>query len=72
MARYREYAPSASLRSSVRAIFTFAMGAEDRDDSRHVVRRDYYREITGRSGDPLWSNLFADAHVSLVCCIGGT
>jgi AraC-like DNA-binding protein len=27
--------------------------------------------IDQRSGDPLWSNLFADAHVSLVCCIGG-
>jgi AraC-like DNA-binding protein len=70
-ARYREYAPSAALKTSVRAIFTFAVGGQlDSGLPTHGQPR-HTLEITRRRGDPSWSNLFADAHVSLVCCVGG-
>lgn len=66
--RYREYAPSAPLRPWVRALFTFAAGG----CAEAECIRGHTLEIARRSGDPLWSNLFADAHASIVCCIGGT
>lgn len=71
-ARYREYSPSASLKTSVRAIFIFTVGGEGGNGSLADRERHYTLEVTRRRGDPFWSNLFADAHASLVCCIGGT
>jgi AraC-like DNA-binding protein len=71
-ARYREYAPSAPLQTSVRAIFTFAVSREVGNWSQTQGEPRYNLEVAGRRGDPLWSNLFADAHASLVCCVGGT
>jgi len=71
-ARYREYAPSAPLKSSVRAIFTFAVGWEVGNGSLTQSEPQHTWEITRQRGDPFWSNLFADAHASLVCCVGGS
>lgn len=71
-ARYREYAPSAPLKTSVRAIFTFAAGGDLGSGSLTQSEPRYTLEIVRRRGDPIWSNLFADTHASLVCCVGGT
>ena len=71
-ARYREYAPSASLKTWVRAIFTFAVGGEVATGAVTQSEPHCTWEIAPRRGDPFWSNLFADAHTSLVCCVGGT
>jgi AraC-like DNA-binding protein len=68
-ALYREYAPSALLKPSVRAIFTFAVGADVGGGSRSEPNCAW--EMKRQPGDPFWSNLFADAHTSLVCCVGG-
>ncbi len=66
VARYREFQPCIELRPYVRAIFTFASppggdGAVSPDSGRRLVK-----EIVRREGDPYWSTLFADGHVSLV------
>jgi AraC-like DNA-binding protein len=70
IARYREYSPMAALKSHVRALFTFAAGAEDRVRSVAQGERKYTCAIERGGGDPFWSNLFADAHASLVWCAG--
>jgi AraC-like DNA-binding protein len=59
--RYREYAPCAALRDSVRALFSFA---EPEMDER--PRRGVLCEIAFRPGDSFCSPMFADAHASLV------
>jgi AraC-like DNA-binding protein len=67
---YREYAPSPPLKRSVRAIFTFAVGWEVGGGSLRRSEPHYTCGITCRHGDSFWSNLFADAHASIVCCVG--
>jgi AraC-like DNA-binding protein len=71
LARYREYAPSACLKPSVRAIFTFVVGRDVGGGSLRRGEPRYTCEVTCRQGDPYWSNLFADARASVVCCVGG-
>ena len=65
MASYREYAPCEALRPCVRALFTFSL--------RQIAlrRRDRLtREVTFQFGEPYWSNLFADGHLSIVFSFG--
>jgi AraC-like DNA-binding protein len=65
MASYREYAPCEALRPYVRALFTFSL--------RQIAlrRRDrLVREVTFQFGEPYWSNLFADGHLSIVFSFG--
>jgi hypothetical protein len=59
--RYREYAPCAALRDSVRAFFSFAEPATDDVPSRGILC-----EIPFRRGDLFCSPMFADGHASLV------
>jgi AraC-like DNA-binding protein len=56
----------------VRAFFTFAVGEDVRGGSLAQCEPRCALEIVRRRGDQLWSNLFADAHASLVCCVGGS
>jgi AraC-like DNA-binding protein len=59
--RYREYAPCAALRDSVRAFFSFAEPATDDVPSRGILCK-----IPFRRGDLFCSPMFADGHASLV------
>ena len=64
-ARYREFAPCAALRDSVRAFFTFASPVH-----KDVPRRVPTREILYRAGQAPGAPLFADAHMSIVFGFG--
>ena len=68
---YREYLPCAALRSRVRSFFTFAIGVDD-TYTRPAARTNPRLEVIRGSGDPCWSNLLADVHSSLVCCVSGS
>lgn len=59
-AHYREFAPSDTLRDSVRAFFSFGAPAPA------APRRPPLLEVRFRSGDPFCSPVFADGHISLV------
>ena len=59
--RYREYAPCAALRESVRALFSFAEPTTDDVPSRRILC-----EIPFRPGASFCSPMFADGHASLV------
>ncbi|MGA2715676.1 MAG: AraC family transcriptional regulator [Bryobacteraceae bacterium] len=64
-ASYREFIPCEALRPYVRALFTFSM----RPDA--LPQRDRLAcEVTFRDGEPFWSSLFADGHVSIVFSFG--
>ena len=65
-ARYREYEPCAELRPFVRAFFTFLAPLDDFSHEVGGPTRRMRREIVRREGDPYWSALFADGHVSIV------
>ena len=65
MASYREFVPCDALRPYVRSLFTFSL--------RQIPLRQrdrLTREVTFQSGEPFWSNLFADGHVSIVFSFG--
>lgn len=65
MASYREFIPCEALRPYVRAFFTFSLRQNT------LRRRDRLtREVTFQFGEPYWSNLFADGHVSIVFSFG--
>ena len=59
--RYREYAPCAALRDSVRAFFSFAEPVTNDMASRTILC-----EVPFRPGDLFCSPMFADGHASLV------
>jgi AraC-like DNA-binding protein len=69
VARYREYAPAEGLQKQVRALFSFTIPPQTRPESR-ITRSRITREIVFRHGQPFWSTLFADGHVSIVFSIG--
>lgn len=62
-ATYREFAPCQALRPYVRAFFHFTTRP-----AREQVRnaRPVIRETSFHHGQPYWSRLFADGHVSIV------
>jgi hypothetical protein len=65
VARYREFAPCKVLRPYIRALFTFTI----RPDG--LAKQDRIsREVNFRDGEPFWSSLFADGHVSIVFSFG--
>jgi len=65
MAGYREFLPCDALRPYVRALFTFSLR------QNALRQRDRLtREVTFQFGEPYWSNLFADGHVSIVFSFG--
>jgi AraC-like DNA-binding protein len=68
-ARYREFQPCPSLRPFVRAYFTF-LAPPNMEEGPRRVHQGITREILRRYGDPFWSALFADGHLSLVFCSG--
>jgi AraC-like DNA-binding protein len=65
VASYREFQPCQELRPHVRAFFSFTTMP-----SRQLHGRRAAREILFRDGQPFWSRLFADGHVSLVFSLG--
>ena len=67
VACYREFAPCAALRAHVRAFFTCAVPPRDAAPSSSLR---ITREVLFREGDPFWSTLFADGHVSIVFNFG--
>jgi AraC-like DNA-binding protein len=64
-ARYREFAPCAALQAHVRTLFSFTLGPGELPEGRRAVR-----DIVFREGEPFWSTLFADGHVSIVANSG--
>jgi AraC-like DNA-binding protein len=60
-ARYREFAPCPALQEHVRVLFRFTVGSGELPEGRPAIR-----DIVLREGEPFWSTLFADGHVSLV------
>jgi AraC-like DNA-binding protein len=60
-ARYREFAPRPALRGYVKALFSFTVGRDELPADRPAIR-----DIVFREGEPFWSTLFADGHVSIV------
>ncbi|HLK50098.1 MAG TPA: helix-turn-helix domain-containing protein [Bryobacteraceae bacterium] len=62
VARYREFAPCASLREHVRAFFSFVDPHHNQDSPSRPVMR----EVIFQAGDCFCSPLFADGHASLV------
>ena len=69
VARYREYAPGEALQKHVRALFSFTIPPHTRPEGR-ITRSRITREIVFRHGQPFWSTLFADGHVSIVFSTG--
>lgn len=67
VARYREFAPCEALRPYVRALFHFTI---EPARAREPSSRGSIRETLFHQGQPFWSRLFADGHVSLVFSIG--
>jgi AraC-like DNA-binding protein len=65
-ARYREFQPCPSLRPFVRAYFTFLAPPNHMEEESRRAHPRITREILRREGDPFWSALFADGHVSIV------
>jgi AraC-like DNA-binding protein len=65
IARYCEYAPCEALREHVSAFFSFTM-----PPGNGPARRLITREVLFQPGDPFWSALFADGHVSMVFSFG--
>lgn len=53
------------MRQHVRALFSFTVGWEDLPADRPATR-----DILFREGEPFWSSLFADGHVSIVANSG--
>src|SRR5437879_2557515 len=69
-ARYREFEPCPELRPYVRALFTFAGPPLAAEPERSGAGPRVSREFLRRAGEPFWSALFADGHVSLNFCLG--
>ena len=65
VASYREFVPSAALRPYVRALFTFSLRPQTLQQRYRLAR-----ELIFREGEPFWSSLFADGHVSMVFSFG--
>src|SRR5579871_2126163 len=70
VACYREFAPCAALRRHVRTFFSFTVPFGNTSPRSGVETRPITREVMFRDGDPFWSNLFADGHVSIVFNFG--
>ena len=70
IARYREFEPCEALRPHVRAFFTFTAPPEEMPEINSAPYRRNAREVICREGDPFWSALFADGHVSVIFCFG--
>lgn len=70
VARYREFEPCEALHPHVRAFFTFAAPPDDMPEINSAPYRRHIREVICREGDPFWSGLFADGHVSIVFYFG--
>jgi AraC-like DNA-binding protein len=64
VAAYREFEPCEALRPYVRRFFTFTT------DPPQAHWRRPIRDIAFRQGQPFWSRLFADGHVSIVFSLG--
>jgi AraC-like DNA-binding protein len=67
VAAYREFEPCEALRPYVRAFFSFTT---DSRRAHGLHRRRPIRDIAFRPGQPFWSRLFADGHVSIVFSLG--
>src|SRR5690242_20639762 len=67
-ALYREFEPCAALRPYIRAFFTYTSSLKKGTDRGSV--HGLLREIRFPAGEPSWSDLFADGHVSLVFSFG--
>ena len=65
MASYREFVPCEALRPYVRAFFAFSLRRSTLRQRHRLIR-----EVTFQFGEPYWSNLFADGHVSIVFSFG--
>src|SRR5689334_10363239 len=65
VAIYREFVPCKALRPYIRALFTFTTRPNALPQWSRICR-----EVIFREGEPFWSSLFADGHVSVVFSFG--
>ena len=68
IARYREFVPCEALTPYVRAFFSFTLPPCEPADQ--AVGRRMTREVVFHAGQPFWSKLFADGHLSIVFSVG--